>query len=257
MRAGDWAVVWHMARRTVSKTLRRPLPLGFSFVQPLLWMVFFGFLFARFPVADLPEGAGYLEFIVAGVSAMTVLLGASQSGIGWLRDLNSGFLPRMLRTPAPRWALLGGKLGADSLRLLVQALAVLVLARLLGARLQVSLLWLPVSIAPLLLFALAFSGLSCSLALWTKTQEVMGAFVHLVNMPILFTSTALVPHRQMPPWLGRLAAWNPLSLAVDDWRAALLHGDSIPSTKTLLVLGTLAAISWTATLWLLNRPEER
>ncbi len=43
------AIVLHILRetalRTWLKTLRRPVPLTFSFVQPLLWMLIFGFLF--------------------------------------------------------------------------------------------------------------------------------------------------------------------------------------------------------------------
>ena len=50
----------------------------------------------------------------------------------------------------------------------------------------------------------------------------MAVLIHLVNLPLLFTSTALVPARQMPDWLATIAAWNPLSLVVDLLRNALL-----------------------------------
>lgn len=50
----------------------------------------------------------------------------------------------------------------------------------------------------------------------------MATFVHLINMPLFFTSTALVPDKQMPDWLSAIAGWNPLSLAVESLRGALL-----------------------------------
>lgn len=235
-------VAWEICRRTWTKTARRPVLLTFSFAQPLMWMVFFGFLFQRYNLSGLGGAVSYLDFLTPGVCAMTVLFGASQSGVGWIRDVQTGFLPRMLNTPASHHALLFGKILADVLRLLAQALIVLLLALMLGARFAPA--WdavLPATLC-LALFATAFSSLSCALALRTRAQEAMAAFVHLVNLPILFTSTALVPVRHMPEWLAAAARWNPLTLAVDAWRGALLLGDMPSAARQVLPLAVLAAV---------------
>jgi ABC-2 type transport system permease protein len=235
-------VAWEICRRTWMQTLRRPVLLTFSFAQPLMWMGFFGFLFQRYRLAEPGGAVSYLDFLTPGVCAMTVLFGASQSGIGWIRDLRTRFLPRMLNTPASHHALLCGKIAADVARLLVQALVVLLLALALGA--QLSPAWdavLPAA-ACLALFATAFSSLSCALALRTRAQEAMAAFVHLVNLPILFTSTALVPVRQMPEWLAATARWNPLTLTVDAWRGALLFGEMPSAAGQVIPLAVLAAL---------------
>jgi len=226
------AVAW----RTWTTTWRRPVLLTFSLGQPLVWMLFFGFLFERFTLV----GERYLDFLAPGVSVMTVLFGASQSGIGWIRDLNTGFLPRMLSTPAPASAILGGKVLADVARLLVQSAAVLLLALLLGARLHPRPAALLAGLVCVALFAVAFSCLSAAFALQVRAQEAMATFVHLVNMPLLFTSTALVPRGQMPGWLATVSRFNPLKLTVDAWRGALLHGE-IPALRSLLLLTALAA----------------
>ncbi|HEX6865197.1 MAG TPA: ABC transporter permease [Thermoanaerobaculia bacterium] len=227
------AVAW----RTWTITWRRPVLLTFSLGQPLVWMLFFGFLFERFTLA----GARYLDFLAPGVSVMTVLFGASQSGIGWIRDLNTGFLPRMLSTPAPPSAILAGKVLADAARLLVQAAAVLLLALLLGARLHPGPAALLAGLVCVALFAVAFSCLSAAFALQVRAQEAMATFVHLVNMPLLFTSTALVPRAQMPGWLATVSRFNPLTLTVDAWRGALLH-DQMPALRSLLLLAVIAAV---------------
>lgn len=231
-------VIQAVAWRTWAITWRRPVLLTFSLGQPLVWMLFFGFLFHRFPVG---EGIGYLDFLAPGVSVMTVLFGASQSGIGWIRDLNTGFLPRMLSTPASPAAILAGKVLADVARLLLQAAAVLVLALLLGARLHPGPAALLVGIVCIALFAVAFSCLSAAFALQVRAQEAMATFVHLVNMPLLFTSTALVPRAQMPDWLAAVSRLNPLTLAVDAWRGALLSG-AMPAAGSVLLLAALAAV---------------
>lgn len=75
----------------------------------------------------------------------------------------------------------------------------------------------------------------------------MASFVHLANMPIFFTSTALVPVKQMPAWLESIAVWNPLTLVVEPLREALLFGTSTLSNHALPVLmiaaGTLFALA--------------
>ena len=227
--------------RTWIKTLRRPVVLTFSFVQPLMWMLFFGFLFERYELVTFDAGLAYIDFLAPGVCAMTVLFGASQSGIGWIRDLQTGFLQRMLNTPRSHHGILAGKILADVTRLCLQAVIVLGLALLLGASVDTSVLPVITALGVLALFAAAFSCLSCAIALKTRAQEAMAVFVHVVNMPLLFTSTALVPDKQMPGWLAAASAWNPLTTAVDAWRGALLL-DQIPGPRAFVVMVVLVAL---------------
>lgn len=238
------AVVRAVCRRTWIKVLRRPVVLTFSLGQPLIWMLLFGFLFQRYRVVELDAGLDYLDFLAPGVAGMTVLFGASQSGVGWIRDLQTGFLPRWLQAPASHHQLLLGKLLADVGRLLVQAGVVLLLALLLGARLHPQWTALPSALAALALFAAAMSGVSTAIALRARAPEALATFVHLVNMPLLFTSTALVPHRQMPDWLAAVARCNPLTLAVEVWRDALLGGPALAVARSLLTLLALAAVTY-------------
>lgn len=240
MSAASVSIVLEVARRTWKKTWRRPVTLTFSVAQPMMWMLFFGFLLHRYPLEALPGGVTYPSFLAPGIAAMTLLFGASQSGVALIRDLQTGFLERMLRTSAPRWAILAGKVGADVARLLGQVAVVLVLAVLVGARLVVAPLALLHAVAALALFAIGFCCLSCLIALRARAPETMASFVHLVNMPLFFTSTALAPTKQMPPWLAAVARWNPLTLVVDTLRDALLFGRAPEGPVGLAALAALA-----------------
>ena len=227
-------VVGQMARRSWLKSLRRPVPLTFSFVQPLFWMLIFGFLFHRFALGGEYARLSYLSFLLPGVCAMTVLFGASQAGIDLVRDLQTGFAQRMARATAhPGW-LLAGKLAGDVSRLLAQAAVVALLGIALGARLHVSFAGMVVAALGLAAFAVAYASLSCWMALRTGAPESMAVFVHVVNLPLLFTSTALVPTRQMPGWLAGVARWNPLTRVADALRQALLFA-RMPDAAALLV----------------------
>lgn len=229
-----------VARRTWLKVLRRPVTLTFSLVQPLMWMLFFGFLFQRYPIDSMGPGLRYLDFVLPGICAMTVLFGSSQSGIGLIRDMQTGFWERLMQTPTSPSLLLAGKLAADVTRMAVQAGLVLLIGLTLGAALSPSWQAVPEALAALVLFAWGLSSLSCVVALHARTPETMAVFVHIVNMPLLFTSTALVPHKHMPDWLAAVARYNPLSLTVDRLRAALLFRDSGPTGGGLLLLLVLA-----------------
>jgi ABC-2 type transport system permease protein len=228
--------------RSWLKTIRRPVPLTFSFVQPLFWMLIFGFLFHRFTLGSAYAGLSYIDFLIPGICAMTVLFGASQAGIAVVHDLQTGFLQRMVRsTIHPVW-ILTGKIVADVIRLLLQAFVVALLGIALGARLRIDPLALLVALVALALFAFAYASLSCWVALETKAQESMAVFVHIVNIPLLFTSTALVPLSQMPTWLEMLARWNPLSLVANGLRAALVLGQMPDAANLLLLLAISAGI---------------
>ncbi len=243
------ATFYVMLIRTWKKTMRRPIVLVFSFVQPLMWMFFFGFLFHRYLLEATPD-VTYLQFLLPGVCGMTVLFGASQSGVGLIRDMQGGFLERILHTPAPGACLLAGKLVADTTRLLVQAFVVCLLGVALGARISPGLYSLLPAIAYLALFVVAYSSLSCWIALKTRSQETLGVFIQAFNMPVFFTSTALVPARQMPDWLAGIAYWNPLSSVVDVLRGALLSGKSdinaFPAALLIVIAFMLFIGAWKA-----------
>lgn len=239
MLSGSIDVFIAVTTRTWKKTFRRPVSLTFSLFQPLIWMLFFGFLMQRYPLGSLPQSVSYVSYLVPGLCAMTVLFGASQSGIGLIRDLQTGILQRILASPAPRWALHTARVMADASRLLLQALAVALLGWALGAQLHFDFAHAMVGVAALFLFTVAFASLSHIVAMHTRRQEAMATFVHTINMPLFFTSTALVPLKQMPEWLASIAAWNPLSLTVECLRDALIY-QSAPKGFHVFILFFLA-----------------
>ncbi|WP_028953556.1 ABC transporter permease [Synechococcus sp. CC9616] len=232
-------------QRTLMNIRRRPVILFLSFLQPLIWMTFFGFLFQRFPI-NPAQGSTmqYIDFLLPGICGMTVLLGSSQSGISLIRDSQSGFLERTMITALDLHAFLLGKITADLSRVIVQAFVVTLLGITLGAVVSVGFSTF-FSFLFFILFGLSYSLLSCCIALKTDSQEALSAFIHLVNMPIFFTSTALVPLRAMPSWMEQIAVWNPLTLAVTPVRGAMLSQSSWWNGQAFLALSLMAILLYT------------
>jgi ABC-2 type transport system permease protein len=234
-------------------TLRHPVTLSFSLLQPMMWMLFFGFLFYRYRIVELGPELAYIDFLLPGVCCMTVLFGASQSGVAYIRDIQQQLLGRILQTPAGRGALLSGKLAADTVRLLLQALVVFVLGTLIGANWQLDPALLLRALMLLVLFAGSFCAISCAIALLTRRNEAMATFVHFINMPLLFTSSVLVPLRQMPPWLEHIARLNPLTHVADTLRAALLSGWAVPPLRHDVFLLCFAVCTFLLAYLILQR----
>ncbi len=242
--------------RTARATLRRPVALTFSFAQPLVWMLLFGFLFQSFPVGPQWGPNGYVVYVIPGICAMSVLFGASQSGISLVRDMQTGVLRRFLATPAGGTWILLGKLSADTARLVVQAAITLLVGWILAG--TPTLFWTraPATILAYALFGFAFSALSCSVALLARSPEGMAAYVHLVNMPVLFLSGALVPRRYMPVWIETASRWNPLTLAVDVCRRGLFRNRGLEPFRTLLPLALIGIVLVSAAAILMRRYED-
>ena len=231
-----------LVRRTLRKSQRRPVLFTFSFVQPLWWLLLFGSLFGRALPPEARLGLEYRSFVTPGISLLAVLFGASQAGIGFVRDAQTGMLMRVLHTATSAPQILFAKLAADVARLIVMALAVLLLGVILGAELRPEWSALPIACLTLCAFSALVASASCVVGALAREPEAMGAYVHVVNMPILFTSTALVPTRMLPAWLAWFAHINPLSTAAQAWRGLWLSS----TPPTLAQVGALSLFALAA-----------
>lgn len=218
------------------KLRRDPTEVFTRAVQPVLWLGIFGVVMGR--ARAIPTGPlGYLDFLVPGILAQSVLFVAIFYGIGliWERDL--GILHKYLASPAYRTALVAGKAAAAGVRALVQAVIVGIVAALMGAHLRRS----PLSILGALLFILlgaaVFSTLSLTIACLVKTRERFMGIGQLLTMPLFFASNAIYPLDLMPRGLQVFSRANPLTYQVDALRALMVEGG-----HSVLGLGLDAAV---------------
>jgi ABC-2 type transport system permease protein len=213
-----------LTRRLFVQLARRPSTLIAGVLQPLIWLVLFGALFANAPEGLLPGGMSYGRFLGAGVIVFTAFSGALNAGLPVMFDREFGFLNRLLVAPLRSRSsiVLASVLYITALSL-VQSLAIMVTAALLGYG------WpgaagLLLVLVTLLLLVFAVTALSLGLAFALPGHIELIAVIFVANLPLLFASTALAPLRFMPTWLGWLAALNPLTFAIEPIRAAY-NGD--------------------------------
>ncbi len=250
-----------LTRRLFVQLMRRPSTLVAGVLQPLIWLVLFGALFSRAPEGLLPSGMSYGRFLGAGVIVFTAFSGALNAGLPVMFDREFGFLNRLLVAPLRSRSsiVLASVLYITSLSL-VQSVAIMATAALLGYG------WpgaagLVLVLVTLLLLIFAVTALSLGLAFALPGHIELIAVIFVANLPLLFASTALAPISFMPPWLGWLAALNPLTFAIEPIRAAYAGGFHLSDVvlnapygdlSAAVCLGILAALA--AGLFLAIRP---
>jgi ABC-2 type transport system permease protein len=209
-----------LTRRLFLQLARRPSSLVAGILQPLIWLILFGALFAKAPEGLLPGGTSYGRFLGAGVIVFTAFSGALNAGLPVMFDREFGFLNRLLVAPLrSRSSIVLASVIYITVISLLQSLAIMGTAAILGYG------WpgfggLVLVVFSLLLLVFAVTALSLGLAFALPGHIELIAVIFVANLPLLFASTALAPLSFMPSWLGWLASLNPLTFAIEPIRAA-------------------------------------
>src|SRR5256885_1470174 len=216
--------------RSLVKLTRTPVLLFFSLFMPLIWLIMFsqafGTLFS-FAAPTLPYD--YVAVLLPGITVMTAIQSASQSGFAMVSDLESGFMDKFFVAPIRRGSVLAGKLLADGLRMAAQAGIILGIAAILtlfGWRIPFATGVVRAVLITLLAAALrvAFSGLSNTVALRAENTESTMMVSFSLTFPLLFLSTAMLPKALLPAWVQTFSTVNPVSYMADAARALILTG---------------------------------
>ncbi|WP_037074741.1 ABC transporter permease [Pseudonocardia spinosispora] len=209
-------------------------------VQPTLWLLVFGQVFTR--IHAIPTGnTPYLDFLAPGILAQSALFIAIFYGIQIIWERDAGVLSKLMVTPTPRVALVAAKAFASGIRAVVQALAVMVIAALLGVHLSLAPLNLLGMVAALVLGSAFFCCLSITIAGLVLSRDRLMGIGQAITMPLFFASNALYPVQLMPGWLQVINHINPLSYEVEALRG-LLIGTPARLGLDFLVLVVSAAL---------------
>jgi ABC-2 type transport system permease protein len=241
-----------VARAELRKIWRDPTEVFSRSVQPILWLLIFGQVFAR--TRAIPTGhLDYLAFMTPGILAQSVLFTGIFYGIAiiWERDL--GIVHKLLVSPAFRGSLVLGKALTASVRAAVQGVVIYIVAALLGVHLQLA---LPSVLGVLLAVGVGgaiFSTFSLIVACLVKTRERFMGIGQVLTMPLFFASNAIYPVDLMPHWLRVVSHLNPLTYLVDLMRGLMVQGGhselGIPADVGILVAVLVVLVAVAARLY--------
>jgi len=233
----------------LTKTVRNPTLLFINLFTPLLFLLLFSQLLNKLTTFSGIHGS-YLAYLTPGILVLNAITGSFLSGMSIVNDINSGFLHKMLLTPASRAAILLGRLLNDMLIMMIQSAIILGVAGLLGLTIATGAVGLALIFVTIAFFDLAWSGLLLTVGLQTKKAETVSAVGNLLAFPLLFISSAFFPTVIMPSWAQTVAKYNPLSYAANVTRD-LIQGGLTWSTfaSAYAVIGIIAVLTFAATLY--------
>ncbi len=243
-----------LAARDLKKWLRTPMQIIVTLITPLFWLLLFGQAFNLNRLAapsggtiDLRTIFGgaptYFSFMAIGQLAVIIMFTTLFSGVGLIWDRRFGFLTKLQVAPIARSVIPLSRVASSVVRSMIQAAVVLIIAvsfsyihGLNGLQFGSSFGVLPLLglFGILVLLAAGFSALFVSLGLAIKNQETLFGLINLLNLPLMFTSSALFPTSLMPSWLSSIAKYNPITFAVDGARQ-LVFSTSVGSTHSIAI----------------------
>jgi len=241
-----WGIIdtWTITKRNLNRYIRLPRLLVFSSIQPIMFLVLFNFVFGgAIGGATGVPGGKYIDFLLPGILAQTIMFGGVQTGIGLAEDMGKGIVDRFRSLPMSRLAVIAGRTASDAVRNLSVVAIMLTVGALLGFRFHnglldaIGMIALVVSFGYALSWAFAYVGMSVGDA---ETAQLASFFF---IFPLVFASAAFVPVQTMPSWLQVFARNQPVTQVVNGARQLAL---GVPSGgapwKSLLWTVILLAI---------------
>jgi ABC-2 type transport system permease protein len=172
---------------------------------------------------------GYLAYFLPTALLLSITNSAVASGMGVVRDMDSGYFDKLLLAPISRLSILLGRLAADGTRAALQSTILLAVGLLFGSGLAAGPLGFLAIVAMLAAWALVYAGVSLAIALRTGSVDATSSSF-LLGFPLIFLSTATVPKELMSDWMRAIAEVNPATyvlgavrhLVLEGWDAAIL-----------------------------------
>ncbi|CAL9505260.1 ABC transporter permease [Streptomyces pilosus] len=243
--------------RSVRAHLTHRRALVLALLQPVFMLLLLSEVFGS--IVDrghLPEGVGYLDYLLPALLVTTGIGPSVASGIGLVRDMDNGAVARLRTLPIQSSLLLLARSLADLLRTAAQLVILVAVAVLaLGSRPAGGPFGVLAALLLTCVVVWALTWIFLALAAWLRSAEAMQAAAYLVTFPLMFASSAFVPVDRLPGWLQILAKLNPLSYAMDASRALAL--DTPLGTRLWAALGAsllVAALGSAAAVWAFRRP---
>jgi ABC-2 type transport system permease protein len=225
--------------RALLKIKHVPEQLADVIFIPILFTLMFTYLFGG---ALAGSTGSYLQFLLPGTLAMTLLLVSVYTGVGLNTDITKGVFDRFRSMPIWRPAALVGALLGDAARNALAAAIVIALGLMMGFRPDGGVVGVLLAVALLLVFSFSLAWVWTALALVLRTPSAVSNVSLLFVFPLTFASNVFVEPRTMPGWLRACVDVNPVSHLVTAERA-LMEGTATAGQVGWVLVASAALVS--------------
>ena len=226
--------------RQMKKFKRSGIRMFLAVVQPLVYFLALGYGFNA--IFERAGQGSYVQFIMPGVIAQTILFSCMFWGANIMFDKQFGFLKETLVAPVSRTSvMMGSALGGATIGV-IQGVILFFVALIFGFH-PYSWLALFVTLLFMIMLALAIVSFSSAVGAVVNDMPSFAAVTNFLVVPLFFLSGSMYPLNDIPGIMKVIAFINPLSYAVDAMRATLINQshfglatDFIVMSVTLIVL---------------------
>lgn len=231
-----------LASRNFKETYRDRLDVSLLLAIPIMLMLVFGVILRSMPF--FVEELSFIDYMAPGAIVFGLLILVSASARLMAMDKETGFLSRLMTTPArPSDFLLGYSLGLVAI-VIVQIIIYIVVGWKLG---------MSVAGSPLLLFLILFiTSLNCIaigmiVASLARSKAQADNLSWLFILPMMLLSGAMFPPLEMmPSTVANIAYAFPFARAIDAARGVNIKGLGLETlSNDLLFLAGFAVVFFT------------
>jgi ABC-2 type transport system permease protein len=215
-----------LTRRALRQAMRQPAnELANAFIPLFFYVVTVGAVGEvakqAFAVSDY-KGFQLPVAILQGAAGV-----AGSAGLAMTQDIQSGYFEKLLLTSTPRFAIVLGRMLAETIKAMLLSVFIVALALVVGSGFKTG----PTGIAALILasggFAFAYSGIGMAIALKTGSpQAAQAGFI--IFFPLLFLAPTFAPIEVFADWLAVVARLNPVTYILVGMRSLVITGWDVP-----------------------------
>lgn len=200
-----------VAWRNIRGGLRVPDTMIYMFIQPIMFVVLFAYVFGG--AIKIP-GVDYREFLMAGIFAQTMAFACAPASVGLADDMHKGLIDRFRSLPMARSGVIAGRVLADLVNQFIVLVIMMVCGLIVGWRVHNGILPFLGAVGLLLLFTFAMLWVGAYIGLSVGNPQVAASAGLIWLFPVVFMSNTFVNPADMPTVVQAIAEWNPISAIV-------------------------------------------
>jgi ABC-2 type transport system permease protein len=200
-------------------------------ITPVLFLLMFTYLFGG---AVAGSTGAYLEYILPGILAQSVLFTCVYSGVSLNTDVTKGVVDRFRSLPIWRPAPLVGAVLGDSARYVLAGTVVVLLGLVLGYRPDGGPGGVLAALVLVVAFAFGMSWIFTTVGMVMRSPSAVMNTGFMTLFPFIFLSNVFVEPSTLPGWLEAFVDVNPISHLVTAARG-LMEGDAVAGDIALVL----------------------
>ncbi|MDQ8044513.1 MAG: ABC transporter permease [Solirubrobacteraceae bacterium] len=218
MRRGvvDLPAVRALVVRGLNELLRVPGAAIPGIVSPAIFLLGLTLVFGKATQIPGYGTQSFLAFVLPVALLQSAGFTGGATGVNLGRDIEQGWLDRLLLSPAGRGTILTGLVLSAALRVLIPLPALLIIAFAVGAPIP-SFIGFVLTIVFVTAFAAVAATWSSVLALKFRSQQASPLMQSTILSSILF-SASYAPLSLLQPWMKAIAEHNPVTLILEGMR---------------------------------------